>query len=416
MRSNVNAESPGDTVIAGINVAGEPVKLWDHAKKAEPLNLSDAPVSAWREADGTVNLMLPSSEAYRLRGPNLEHLTLDRRKVYSSTAAANQIPEDQYNYRHWIMGPYSVDGRTFYSLAHSEWYASVLHGDRDWHLMAHNGRTAMFKRWVTTLSSFVSTDGGASWRLNSVNGNHVVAKWGYRWTGSKALASKAYLHASNATGLQQITRMVKEGDHYYALANYYRRDFTAIDSSAGRYQAPLDREGFVLIRTADFTKPYGWEAWGGGSHYEPVTAQKFKTFYPRRAGSDIRAWSPTILFDTRAGEFLVAFAGDGRHDAVYYMTTKSLSRPYWSDAAPIAGTQNLTTDPDGGPWIGFTGANYPSILDTASCGFNFEFSSSGEPWLFFSTAPGLYGQRGLEKKNDVYRVKLRIRYDTPPHQ
>src|SRR5262249_9212569 len=95
-RSNVEAEPPHDTVIAGINVAGEPVKVWDHANKAEPLNLSDGPVSAWREADGTVNLMLPSYEAYRLRGPNLEHLTLDPRKVYSSTAAANQIPEDQY--------------------------------------------------------------------------------------------------------------------------------------------------------------------------------------------------------------------------------------------------------------------------------------------------------------------------------
>jgi hypothetical protein len=399
--------------IAKIQVVGQPVKVWDHSNKVEPLNFSDAPVSAWREADGTVNLMLPTYEAYRMRGPDLEHLTLDPKKLYSSTQTAMQIPEDHYNYRHWLIGPYSLDGQNFYSLAHSEWYASLLDGDHDWHLKGYNGKPAMINSWVTTVNSFVSADGGASWRLNVVDGNHVVAKPGYHWTGSLALSSKAYMHAWNPTGLQQITRMIKEGDYYYALGNYYHRDFTQIDPAARVYQAPMDKEGFVLIRTNDFTNPNGWHAWAGGSTYEPVSKSNFKPFYPQRNGSSIRAWSPTFLFDTNAQTFIVTFAGDRLHDAVYYMTTKSLANPSWSDAVAILGTQELVTDPARGLWVGFTGANYPSMIDSSSSGFNFEFTSSGNPWLFFSTAPGLYGDHDLRNRNDVYRVQLQITYDTP---
>jgi hypothetical protein len=396
--------------IAKIQVVGQPVKIWDHRNKVEPLNFSDAPVGAWREADGTVNLLLPTYEAYRMRGPDLEHLTLDSSKIHSSTQTAMQVPEDRYNYWHWMIGPYSLDGRTFYSLAHSEWYGSLLDGDHDWQLQGYNGKPAMLNSWVTTVNSFVSADGGASWRLNVVDGNHVVAKLGYHWTGSVALSSKAYMYAPNATGLQQITRMLKEGDYYYAMGNYYHRDFTQINPAAGVYQAPMDKEGFVLIRTNDFTNPNGWQAWTGGSTYEPLANQNFKAFYPQRGGASIHAWSPTFLFDTNAQTFIVTFAGDGRHDSVYYMTTKSLANPSWSDAVPILGTQELVTDPAGGPWVGFTGANYPSILDSCSSGFNFEFSTSGKPWLFFSTAPGLYGDHNPDNRNDVYRVQLQITY------
>jgi hypothetical protein len=405
------AASPPKT-IAKIQIVGQPVKVWDHRNKVEPLNFSDAPVSAWREADGTVNLMLPTYEAYRMRGPDLEHLTLDPKKIYSSTQSAMQIPEDRYNYSHWIMGPYSLDGRNFYSLAHSEWFGSLLHGVQGGQLQGYNGKLAMLNSWVTTVTSFVSADGGASWRLNVVGGNHVVAKLGYYWTGSVALSSKAYMYAQNPTGLQQITRVIREGGYYYALGNYYHRDFTKINPAAGVYQAPIDKEGFVLMRTNDVTNPNGWQAWTGGSTYEPISNRNFKTFYPKRGGSSIRAWSPTFVFDTNAQTFVVSFTGEDPHGPVYYMTTNSLADPVWSDAVPILGTQELVTDPAGGPWVGFTGANYPSILDSSSSGFNFEFSSSGSPWLFFSTAPGLYGDHNLQNRNDIYRVQLQITYET----
>jgi len=100
------------------------------------------------------------------------------------------------------------------------------------------------------------------------------------------------------------------------------------------------------------------------------------------------------------------FGNNPGGNAVSYMTTKSLASPSWSQSTPILGTAQLITDP-GGPVQGFNGANYPSILDNASSGFNFEFTS-GNPQLFWSTFPGQYGGNNLAR--DVYRVQLSITY------
>jgi hypothetical protein len=88
------------------------------------------------------------------------------------------------------------------------------------------------------------------------------------------------------------------------------------------------------------------------------------------------------------------------------MTTKSLENPSWSESTPILGTAKLITDP-AGPVQGFNDSNYPSILDSNSSGFNFEFTT-GSPLLFYSTAPALYGGDNLAR--DVYRVQLSVTY------
>src|SRR5947209_8193683 len=120
------APAVGAATITQIKVVGQPVKIFDHKQRVEKDNISDGAVNTWREADGTVNLMLPHYEAYRLRGPNLLNLILDRNKIFSSRRSAGYIKEDLYNLVHWPMGPYSLDGHNFYSLAHHEWFAALL--------------------------------------------------------------------------------------------------------------------------------------------------------------------------------------------------------------------------------------------------------------------------------------------------
>ena len=137
--------------------------------------------------------------------------TIDPAKIYSSQASAHQIPEDAYNYNHWLMGPYSRDGVHFYTLSHSEWYACLLNGDCS--QSAPGGGSAEVNSWANTLNSFVSADGGASGQLNVVSGNHVVANASYHWTGSQALVQKVYLQALNHTGILQPTRLVQEGSY-----------------------------------------------------------------------------------------------------------------------------------------------------------------------------------------------------------
>ncbi len=229
-------------VIAGMAVSGTPVLVFDHTRdKQEPFNIPDAPASAWKEADGTVNLLITHFEAYRMRGPDLGHLSIDPHKIYSSTLSASQIPENQYDYHHWFSGPRSSDGVHFYTLAHSEWYACLLNGDCA--KLAANGMSAQLNSWTNTLNAFVSADGGASWQLNSVGGKHVVAQTAYTWTGSPALAQKVYLQALNHSGIFLPSRLVQEGGYCYSVGMYIHRDFSKLDPAHGVYEAPQDRVG-----------------------------------------------------------------------------------------------------------------------------------------------------------------------------
>jgi hypothetical protein len=347
----------------------------------------------------------------------LDQLTFDpRNKVYSNLQNNLQIPEDLHNFWHFITGPYTVDGRNIYSLTHSEWYAGLLTGDLVITTDASDnvtitqtpcdpglGRGVLYDSWTTTVNSVVSTDGGASWGLNWVNGNHVVADTSYKWTGSVALASRAYLHAQLWTGLQQISNIIKEGNYYYAMGNYYHRDFSQIDPAAGQYQAPIDKEGIIIIRSQDLTNPAGWEAWSGGTTYEPIANQNFKTFYPQKAGVPYSAWNPRMIYDTNARTYIVVFAGDWHNNnaTVYYTTTNSLANPAWSDYALILGMgSGFIADPDVAP-TDIHGCMYPTLIDKDSPGFNFEFTG-GSPYLVYPSGQG------------ILRLQLSISYSVPP--
>jgi len=400
-----SAPAPAAQRIVSIAVSGAPAIVFDHARdKQEPYNLPDAQATAWKEADGTVDLMIPSFENYRMRGPDLLHLAMDTHKIYSSTASGSHVPEVQHDYDHWLLGPYSQDGVHWYSLAHTEWYACLLNGDCA--QTGANGLGADTNSWANTVNSFVSTDGGASWTLNTVNGSHAPADVSYRWTGSVALTQHLYLQALNHTGMFGPSRLVQEGGYWYCVATYIHRDFARLDPAHGVYEAPIDTAGYVLLRTSDFTNPNGWQAWDGGSVYNPVASLQFRAFFPQSNGASLDAASPQIIHDTQTGSFILIFTVYGGVNPVYYMTTASLAAPAWSDATAIAGSAALTSDP-AGPVQGFNEGNYPSIIDPASAGSNFEFTN-GHPQLFYNTSPATYGGDNLAR--DVYRVPLTISY------
>ncbi len=411
-----NPMPPPALAIAKIEVIGQPVKVFDHlVDQQEAANFPDAQISAWREADGTVNLMIPSTEAYRMRGPDLLNLTIDPHKVYSSQTSGGQIPESDYNFNHWFMGPYSSDGVHFYTLSHSEWYACLLNNDCE--IIAPNGTDSQTNSWANTVNSFASSDGGASWALNVVGGHHVVANTSFHWTVSQAFMDKIYLQAMNHTGMFQPTRLVHEGGFWYSVGYYIHRDFGKINPSIGVYEAPVDQSGYVLMRTSDYTNPNSWEAWNGGANYLPITDQTFQTFAPQQNGVELDGAPAQLVYDKTAHVFVLIHTLFGGNNAVYYMMTPSLANPTWSDTTPIVGSAQTVSDPGGtlqdgsggtyGPIMGFNDGNFPSLLDAKSDGYNFEFIN-GEPYLFFSTFPGPHG--GDNTGRDIYRLRLSVTY------
>ena len=55
--------APATKTIAQIQLAGQPVKIFDHTKdQQQPFNIPDSQITAWREADGTVDLMIPTKK------------------------------------------------------------------------------------------------------------------------------------------------------------------------------------------------------------------------------------------------------------------------------------------------------------------------------------------------------------------
>ncbi len=396
---------PPAKTIAGISVNGSPVKVFDHTKdKQQQYNIPDAQITAWRESDGTVDLMVPGFENYRMRGSNLENLTIDPHEIYSSETSGYQIPEADYDYAHWLMGPYSLDGKTFYSLTHSEWYACLL--DNACNDATANGLGADLNSWVATPNQMISTNGGKDWQLNGVHSAHTVAPLGYTWTGSVAEQDQVYLQALNHTGVFQPSRVIGENGYYYAVGFYIHRDFSQLNPTAGVYEAPVDGYGYILMRTNDITSPGSWQIWEGGTSFAAIRTGTVQTFQPMVNGAVANAAPPQIIYDKIAECYILIFTIYGGSNPVYYMTTKTLAAPNWSAATEIIGTASIVTDP-GGPVTGFNDSNYVSILDDISTGYNFEFTD-GLPQLFFSTFPAQYGGDNLGR--DVYRLPLTISY------
>ncbi len=383
-----------ENTITGIKVVGPAVKFFDHTQKTEDWCFADGTMSAWREADGTVNLLMPSPEMYRLRGPDLLHLTFDPQKIYSAKVSGTQIQENLYNYYPFILGAYSEDGVNFYGLAHTEWYAERLAGGPG------------SRGWVTSVNAYVSHNGGASFALNTHNGNHLVTSPGFYWTGSQAFADGVWKRTWNTfSGLQQITGIFKEGAYYYALGNLYHRDFTRIDPGTG--EPAMDKEGVVIIRTTDFTKPDGWTVWIGGGNYSPISTTpvlNWGTFYPKQGGVSYASWNQSLIYDTNAQCWICVFFNKSLN-RLCYMTSKTLASPVWSDYAAIAGVPQV--DP-----IAFW--PYATIMDPTCTGYNFGSTGSGSPYLFWSNdGPLVDGHHLMTNRSDLCYAQLSITYSTP---
>jgi hypothetical protein len=390
--------------IASISLASKPVIVFDHLRdKREPFHLPDAQVTAWKDIDGTVNLTIPHFEEYRLRGPDLLHLKSDPRKIFSSTIQASDIPEAHYNYYHWFSAPYTLDGQNVYVLTHTEWYACVLVGDC-------GSGSNQINSWVTSNNSFVSTDGGATWSANGADQKHLIANLGDHWTGSKELSLTVYHKALNHSGLMTPSRLIKEGDYYYSIGFEIHRDFSKLDTTTD--EAPIDKYGYALLRTKDFTKPKGWEAWVAGSTYHLVTRGDFGVFLPVLNGSALNSSQVQMVFDLKSQQYIVIFTLWGNPGPIYYMTTNSLAAPVWSAPQIIAGSPTFQPDPRGpggqNPCnTAFTPGNYVSILDANSPGMNFEFTNAAL-WLFYVVNPARCGGDNLAR--DLYRARLVVKY------
>lgn len=399
--------------ISGIRIGGAPVLVFDHTRdKQAANNIPDGQIAAWKSRDGTINLTIPHFQNYRMRGRTLDRLEIDSSPTYDSLSRSSETPEQDYDYHHWILSPYTQDGATVYALAHSEWYACLINADCATTVpaTANSSGSYQLNSWANVVSLFVSTDGGATWALHGQRKDHVVAMEALTWTGSSELSAAIYRVASNASGMRSPSRIIREGSHYYAMGWLIHRDFGRTD--AATEVAPVDKYGWVLMRTRDISSPGSWEGWESGTRFSPLSLHRYSAFMPKQNGRDLNAANPQIVYDTVAQQYIAVFTvyGDAQKGA-YYTTTSSLANPSWSEARLIEGSTVLALDPRSATPAaacnrGFISVNYPSLLDPDSPGFNFEYTA-GNLWLFYVVNP-VRACGGDNMARDLYRVRLLV--------
>lgn len=413
--------------ITGIEISGAPTIVFNHTTDEQQINnIPDAQVTAWKNKDGMVSLIVSSPEEYRMTGSSLHDVKIDPNEIYSSASNGLQIPENDFNYEHWFTAPYTLDGTTIYILSHSEWYACLLNGPPpNGDCWDDPGQTGIyfFNSWVTTINSFVSRNGGTDWHANGGTGkDHVVLNLGYDWTGSEPLKRLSYHQYGDLTGMPSNTRIIKEGNYYYVVGTVTYRDTAAMLSGE------VTKQGLTIFRTTDVANPQGWEIWINGSTYGPISGANLGVFTLQPPDNPVGLAFGQIIFDLKSRQYVLIMApfGIGNADqSSYYITTPSLADPQWSTPIAIKGSDKFRNVPAGsGPYsgdyndpnspyfhcnIGFNDASYLSLLDEASPGFNFEYTD-GNLEAYYVFNPALCGDPS-QSDRDIYRVNLKIHYE-----
>lgn len=139
----------GSRSSADVHIIGEEEVVYDWStERCAMRDFPDGPVSAFRDAQGRVQLVTPHAPTRRMVGKSLDSLQRECEPVFASD---HHHDPSQFNAREWLWSPYTTDGETVYALVHNE-----FHGDdaSDWDA----GR------------DFSGTQGRDNWRYEQWNG------------------------------------------------------------------------------------------------------------------------------------------------------------------------------------------------------------------------------------------------------
>lgn len=141
----------GESLLVATPVGPERVIFQGPAQGCDAIDIPDAPLRAYRLADGRIAAFGLHHENRRLVGKSLETLKIECPVVFRGKGDANPAALDD---RIWITATHTKDGQSLFALGHAEY-----HGE------AHPGRCTaaepMKCLWVGTIA-LQSKDGGAS--------------------------------------------------------------------------------------------------------------------------------------------------------------------------------------------------------------------------------------------------------------
>jgi hypothetical protein len=355
-------------------LVGDEETVFDHTEDAcSPIDITDAPARAFRDADGKVHLIASHYVTRALVGPSLDTVRHDCRRVMVSDLDGDPARFDD---REWITAPYTTDGRTVHALVHNEYQGHQHPG------ACPSGE--YLKCWYNAITLAQSTDGGRTF-THAAPPRHLVATVPYR-----------YEPDAGPFGLFQPSNIVrKAGDgYYYALIR------------AEAYEA--QRGGTCVMRTARLDVPGSWRAWGGSAYDvrfgDPYTSQPGGLCTPV-SGPEITGMSDSLTYNTYLEKYVLVStagaqpAGGGVVWGAYYSTSDNLidwtPRRLIREAALVGPYQCGDPNPVG---------NF-SLLDPDSRSRNFE-TTGRRPWLYFTRFHYKRCRNNLNR--DLVRIRVRF--------
>ncbi len=221
--------SPTPIPVPVLEIIGDEETVFDWSTdRCEAGNIPDLAFRAFRDGQGLVQAILSHGTNYRLRGPDLENLTLDCQPVMRS---GHDPDPARYMDAEWIAAPYTEDGRTIYALVHNEYQ-----GHR------HPGQCPQndyFPCWDNSITLAVSTDVGESYAAAQPPPGHLVARFPYQ-----------YLPGAGPEGFRSPSNIIKGQDGYFYSLFHVSEFGTQVQWTC-------------LMRTDDLSQPAAWRFWDG---------------------------------------------------------------------------------------------------------------------------------------------------------
>lgn len=315
----------------------------------------DAPIRAFRDGDGKIQLIVSHHDAYRMTGPDLQNLALECAPVFGSDLDADPA---RFNDREWLSSVYALDDERVVALVHMEYQ-----GHR------HPGRCPAGRYrdcWYNAITLARSMDGGRSFH-HPPPPEHLVA----------SLPSR-YRPGQGPAGVFGPSNIIfrEEAGFYYALVRVIPYGET------GR--------GACVLRTRDPTDPDSWRAWDGQSFGYAFSDPYWDARAPRDSApcepvstAEIQTMSQSLTFNTELDRFLlvdIASRIDPRSKRLRTGFYYSLSRDliHWTERQLLLETETPNTFECGDP----DPRSYPSVIDPDSPSRNFE-TSGRHSYLYF---------------------------------
>lgn len=234
---NLNAQMvyPGDVTITG---AEEVVFDYTTDNCSGQMSVDGCP-QFFRDADGTINCLIPHPELFRLTGPDFDNLTVD---CSAAVMESDMDPDPgDFNYMEWLSSTWTDDGETVYGLVHNEWHGYDFDGECL--------STDVLKCWYNGLTLVESVDSGRTF-THATAPDHLVMSVPYEYDAS-------YVSRQGAFGPSNIVKNPND-DYYYCLF-YTEENINGTTSY-------LQGGGTCVMRTDDLSDPDSWRVYDGDGY------------------------------------------------------------------------------------------------------------------------------------------------------